>query len=154
MGDVELRRRHLAVSGCRPPTSGRAADLALYSAIVADVRRVIGALPVGWTLVHGGAGGVDEVAGSSRGEEVPEEVHLPDYARYGLAAPCVRNAYVTTAERHIAWPAPWSRGTWDAICKRLRACGAAGFQLRMPGVQYAGVPHRVAVLMGKMGYRR
>jgi hypothetical protein len=114
----------LAVSGCRPPSGADAtpANLALFERILTDVRAYVKA--AGLRVVHGGAEGVDQAAGDG-------EVWLPDYANYGRSAPKIRNAYVTTTERFCAWPAPWSRGTWDAIKQRVAACGVAGMEIRM-----------------------
>lgn len=119
-----MRSGFLAVSGCRPPSGihNQAPCWDTYRHIIADVRAYIAA--AGLRVVHGGAEGVDQAAGSS-------EVWLPDYGLHGRAAPLIRNAYVTTTERFCAWPAPWSRGTWDAIKQRAAACGAVGMEIRM-----------------------
>lgn len=121
-----MRPGLLAVSGCRPPRGADATpeNRALFERILADVRAYVRG--VGLSVVHGGAEGVDTAA------DLPgAEVWLPDYARFGRAAPKIRNAYVTTTERFVAWPAPWSRGTWDAIAQRRAACGEVGLEVRM-----------------------
>lgn len=159
-----MRPGMLAVSGCRPPkgyddgqrtSGGRRPEFVIADAIFTDVRRAIALTSPPTTIVHGGAKGVDEVAslaGYRRkllGHAVEDEKHLPNYRDHGLSAPAIRNAYVTTTERFCAWPAPWSRGTWDAVRKRLRACGAQGFEMRMSERVIA--PTDVLLLMERKG---
>lgn len=122
-----MRPGMLAVSGCRPPKLQDIEEWRIYEAIILDVEQHVKAVDL--PVAHGGAVGVDQTAARSsphRGER-----YLPNYQRDGDAAPLIRNAYVTTTERFCAWPAPWSRGTWDAVKKRLKACGASGFEMRI-----------------------
>lgn len=141
-----MRPGMLAVSGCRPPTAfdDQAENWALYRAIISDVERYVRDRPL-LALAHGGADGVDINACAA--SILPRERYLPNYARDGKAAPLIRNAYVTTTERFCAWPAPWSRGTWDAVKKRLKACGADGFEMRIPSNSGVVTPEDVAGLM-------
>lgn len=146
-----MRPGMLAVSGCRPPLAhhNTTANWEIFDAILMDVRKHVGSLP-SFRVVHGGAQGVDTEAseeGVLRGER-----YLPNYARDGKAAPMIRNAYVTTTERFCAWPAPWSRGTWDAVKKRLKACGASGFEVRIVAWPRAiELPKDVLALLDKHG---
>lgn len=125
-----MRPGLLAVSGARSPRGMDATpeNLALFERILADVRQYVRSS--GMRVVHGGAEGVDAAA------DLPgAEVWLPDYAMYGRSAPKIRNAYATTyattTALFTAWPAPWSRGTWDAIAQRRAACGDVGLMVRM-----------------------
>jgi hypothetical protein len=95
--------------------------------IRAEVRRAVHALPSGAVVVHGARedpqfdNGVDSTARDAavaRGLEV--EAHLPDWGQ-GSGAAKARNAYVTTAEIAHFFPAPWSKGTWDAHRKAVEA---------------------------------
>lgn len=153
-----MRTGFLAVSGCRPPMDSVSWSEAvrlewdLFSAIQADVRRVV--KEAGLIVVHGGAGGIDDTAyHAALKHDLGHERHLPDYRTHKKAAPLIRNAYVTTTERAVFWPAPWSRGTWDAVEKRLRACGKEGFELRLVGWGRGGVgvPEGVKAMLGKVG---
>jgi hypothetical protein len=53
-----------------------------------------------------------------RGFFLPTITCLPDYEGHRLAAPLERNTRLVAAcdELH-AWPASWSRGTWDTVRK-------------------------------------
>jgi hypothetical protein len=124
-----MRPGMLAVSGCRPPYAhDNEENWVVYRAIITDVEQYVSTNP-SLRIAHGGADGVDVRAGAT--SVLPRERYLPNYQRDGDAAPLIRNAYVTTTERFCAWPAPWSRGTWDAVKKRLKACGASGFEMRI-----------------------
>lgn len=113
--------RRYAVVGSRPPKEDRVTieqDLVLYLAICETVVEFINSLPEGSIIVSGGARGVDSVAVSTaktRGLEYKE--HLPDYAMYGSKmAPIVRNILIVDdCDELIAFPSPWSTGTWHAI---------------------------------------
>ncbi len=151
-----MRPGFIAVSGCRPPTVKSAASLDipcadLFDAILADVASTIGVYPE-YRIVHGGAEGVDQAARAA--SRLRGEVYRPNYAHDGgRAAPAFRNWYATTTELFRAWPAPWSRGTWDAVKKRLTTCGAAGFELCLVGWGQGGegLPADAQELLGKVG---
>lgn len=81
----------------------------------------IGAMP-GDIIVSGGARGADTLAATEairRGFEVME--FRPDYARYGRAAPHVRNSQiVANCDRLVAFWDGKSRGTAGTIDKAVR----------------------------------
>lgn len=144
-----MRPGMLAVSGCRPPYNHDTSEnWSVYRAIIADVEQYVCAHP-SLRIAHGGAEGVDVRAGAT--SALPRERYLPNYQRDGKAAPMIRNAYVTTTQRFCAWPAPWSRGTWDAVKKRLKACGASGFEMRIVGFSMNRVPKDVVAAMLSTG---
>ncbi len=145
-----MRPGFLAVSGCRPPNGVDPVDWRVYEAITLDVEGYVEAHPA-YRIAHGGAVGVDRCAALA--SHLRGERYLPNYERDGRAAPMIRNSYVTTTELFCAWPAPWSRGTWDAVEKRLRACGGDGFELRLVGwgKHGAGVPEKVKRLLDLAG---
>jgi hypothetical protein len=113
--------KRYGVIGCRPPrkeSSTYELDIATYEVIRAAVVEYVMSLPDGSVVVSGGAIGVDSVAAEaarSRGLEVVE--HLPDYERHGgKMAPLVRNILIVDdSDEIIAFPAPWSTGTWHAV---------------------------------------
>jgi hypothetical protein len=113
--------KRYGVIGCRPPrkeSSTYELDIATYEVIRAAVVEYVMSLPEGSVVVSGGAIGVDSVAAEaarSRGLEVVE--HLPDYERHGgKMAPLVRNILIVDdSDEIIAFPAPWSTGTWHAV---------------------------------------
>ena len=124
---VEVPVEHLvAVTGTRPPgPDADAEERALYRRICADVDVTIAALPPDAVVVHGGAEGVDKVAGAAaRRKRLAEIVYRPWYDAFGHPAPMIRNVYVGTAPRTLAWPGPKSRGTWSAM-KDAEAAGSA-----------------------------
>lgn len=110
-----------AIIGCRPPKADSPAyelESALFDRICVAVVEAVDELPEGSIVVSGGAAGVDQLAAfraRERGLEVVE--HLPDYARHGSKmAPLVRNILIVEdSDEVIAFPAPWSTGTWHAI---------------------------------------
>lgn len=125
--------RRIAIVGCRPPKDYNAftevhhrADDAcmLYVRILAGVRCFIEDLSERVVIVSGGAAGVDAEAvyiGARHG--CPAIEHRPDYATHGKRAPLERNTLIVAdADEVHAWPAPWSRGTWDTI-RKARAAG-------------------------------
>lgn len=113
--------KRYGIIGCRPPRMDSATyelDIETYGVIRAAVVEYVMALPDDCVVVSGGAIGVDSVAvaaARSRGLEVVE--HLPDYERHGgKMAPLVRNILIVDdSDEIIAFPAPWSTGTWHAI---------------------------------------
>lgn len=113
--------RRYGVIGCRPPRKNSKtyeADMATYVAILEAVKEFIASLPEGSVVVSGGADGVDATAAQcarERGLEVVE--HLPDYKRHsGKMAPLVRNILIVDdSDEIVAFPAPWSTGTWHAV---------------------------------------
>lgn len=110
-----------AVIGCRPPKQDSLTyeqDLVTYEAICKAVVEYVAALPDGSVVVSGGAAGVDSLAvetAKARGLEWKE--YLPDYQRHGgKMAPLVRNILIVDdSDEIVAFPAPWSTGTWHAI---------------------------------------
>ena len=106
----------VAITGARPPKGGPREHMALHRAMLADVAAVVQALPRGTVVVHGGAEGVDATAGAAaRRAGLAEIVVRPWYDAFGREAPLVRNAYVATAGRVLAWPAAWGSGTQKAV---------------------------------------
>ena len=113
--------RRYGVIGCRPPPEDSLdyeVKMVLFLSICEAVIEAVNELPDGSVVVSGGAKGVDSVAvtaAKARGLETKE--HLPDYARYGAKmAPIVRNILIVDdSDELIAFPAPWSTGTWHAI---------------------------------------
>lgn len=82
------------------------------------VRAYVSTLPDDAIVVSGGADGVDDAAAAAaraRGLEVVE--HLPDYKKYsGKLAPLIRNKLIVEdCDVLVAFPAPWSTGTWHAV---------------------------------------
>lgn len=111
----------IAVVGCRPPP-GNQMENVTYLEILRGVQALIRAMDPGTVVVSGGAAGVDAQAAADAREcglEVVE--HRPDY-RLGRGAPLVRNTtIVEDADAVFAFPAPWSRGTWDTVRKAVAA---------------------------------
>ncbi len=72
-------------------------------------------------LVHGGAKGVDSIAESwAKKNKIKTEIYLPDYDKYGKAAPIKRNqTIVDNSDYFIAIQLENSRGTQDAINKAI-----------------------------------
>lgn len=89
-----------------------------------DVEAFVVSLPLGVIVISGGARGVDSRAvktAKAIGREVVE--YLPDYEAHGSRAPLVRNGFIVAEANEIhAWPAPWSRGTWDTV-RKAKASG-------------------------------
>lgn len=125
-GDCEPRRdggerpaplqatgRRVAIVGCRP------GDYARTRAILDDVLRFVDDLPRGTVVISGGAVGVDFVAEvRAIARELDTSIWRPDYKRHGSRAPLERNSQIVAdCDELHAWPAPWSRGTFDAIQK-------------------------------------
>ena len=108
---------YVAVSGARPPPPGSSRELhGIHQEILADVAKTISVLAEDTVLVHGGAEGVDSEAGRvGEGIGLEQVVYRPWYDAWGKGAPLVRNAYVATCPRLLAWPAPWSKGTPRAV---------------------------------------
>lgn len=113
--------KRVAIIGCRPPKEGSPtykADYATFALICEAVVEYVNALPPDTVIVSGGADGVDSVAAAAareRGLEVKE--HFPDYEHHGSKmAPLVRNiVIVDDSDEVVAFPAPWSTGTWHAV---------------------------------------
>lgn len=112
--------QRVGIIGCRPPRESSRTyeqDLVKYQEICHAVAEYVANLPEGTIVVSGGAQGVDSVAASlarARGLEVVE--HLPNYAEHGSKmAPLVRNILIVEdSDEIVAFPAPWSTGTWHA----------------------------------------
>lgn len=107
----------VAVSGTRPPKPDAPREAhELHRRILADVAETVASLPQGSVVIHGGARGVDEAAGGAAKKAGHGQiVYEPWYDAWSRAAPTVRNAYVATAPRCIAWPSAASVGTVQAI---------------------------------------
>ncbi len=111
-------KRH-GIVGCRPPSEpASVSDLNTFLAICEAVVDFVNALPAGSVVVSGGAKGVDSVAvaaARARGLKVKE--HLPDYMTHGTKmAPIVRNILIVDdSDELVAFPSPWSTGTWHAV---------------------------------------
>jgi len=75
-------------------------------------------------IVSGGANGADTMAEDfAKSMNIPTEIFLPDWNRYGRGAGIIRNGdIVKTADAMIAFPLGESRGTWNSI-SRARAKG-------------------------------
>lgn len=113
----------IGFSGARPPVPNKWIGYdAIFKRMLEVADEIVSELPSDVVVVHGGALGLDkevDLIAKLRGLEI-EEV-LPNYAKYGRAAPIIRNAYVTTCQLVHAFPAPWSKGTWDAMQKTVDA---------------------------------
>jgi predicted Rossmann fold nucleotide-binding protein DprA/Smf involved in DNA uptake len=116
--------RRIAIVGCRPPKNPN--DGQLYVRICAAMHGEVLALsslgPI--EIVSGGADGIDALAAViARAWDILLIEHRPNYVRYGKRAPLERNTLIVAdADEVHAWPAPWSRGTWDTI-RKARAAG-------------------------------
>ena len=117
----------VAITGCRPPrrSDDTPAGRALYATLLDRMRQRLAALRDEHgaeahrvTIIHGGAGGIDEEAETEAARlGMRSEKVLPHFDAFGRAAPIRRNLYVVTAPVALAFPAPWSSGTFDAIKK-------------------------------------
>lgn len=111
--------RRYAIVGGRPPRSPASdRDVAHFVRVLQHVRDYVSTLPDDAVVVSGGADGVDDAAAAAaraRGLEVVE--HLPDYKTHsGKMAPLVRNRLIVEdCDVLVAFPAPWSTGTWHAV---------------------------------------
>jgi predicted Rossmann fold nucleotide-binding protein DprA/Smf involved in DNA uptake len=111
--------RRYAIVGGRPPRSPASPeDAAHFERVLQHVRAFVDTLPDDAVVVSGGADGVDDAAATAaraRGLEVVE--YLPDYKMYnGKLAPLVRNRLIVEdCDVLVAFPAPWSTGTWHAV---------------------------------------
>lgn len=113
--------KRYGIVGTRPPSEDSPSyeeKLALHLAICEAVVAYVNELPEGSVVVSGGAQGVDRVAvaaAKARGLEWKE--HLPDYKKHsGKMAPIVRNILIVDdCDELVAFPSPWSVGTWHAI---------------------------------------
>ncbi len=119
-----MTARRVAIVGARPSATHGAPGRIVMACIAADVSAFMLTLPPGTIIVSGGAAGVDNAArlgAVMQGLYIVE--HYPDYSTHGPRAPLARNtAIVDNATEVHAWPAPWSRGTWDTI-RKARAAG-------------------------------
>ena len=73
-------------------------------------------------IVSGGAAGIDTYAKLFAGRHhIPLMEFLPDYSKYGIKAPLVRNKIIIKeASKVIAFPSEESRGTFHAISEARR----------------------------------
>ena len=114
-----MSNRRYAIVGGRPPKQlASKADLIHFEQILQHVRTFVSSLPDDAIVISGGADGVDDAAAQAartRGLLVVE--HLPDYKKYsGKLAPLIRNKLIVDdCDVLVAFPAPWSIGTWHAI---------------------------------------
>lgn len=107
----------IGIVGCRPPNNDSWLDVEIYSAICGCVESVILALPSNVTIVSGEADGVDLVAKKQAKRLKLKYIgYPPNYKAHGAKAPHIRNALITQdCDELIAFPAPWSRGTWHTV---------------------------------------
>jgi predicted Rossmann fold nucleotide-binding protein DprA/Smf involved in DNA uptake len=113
-----MSKRYAIVGGHPPKQPASKEDTAYFERVLQHVREYVGTLPDNTVVVSGGAIGVDDTAAAAaraRGLKVIE--HLPDYKSYsGRMAPLVRNKLIVDdCDVLIAFPAPWSTGTWHAV---------------------------------------
>lgn len=113
-----MSKRYAIVGGRPPRQPASEADLAHFARMLQHVVDYVNTLPDDAIVVSGGADGVDDAAvaaAHSRGLTVIE--HLPDYKTYsGKLAPLIRNkVIVQDCDVLVAFPAPWSTGTWHAV---------------------------------------
>ena len=73
-------------------------------------------------IVSGGAAGIDTYAKLFAGRHhIPLMEFLPDYSKFGIKAPLVRNTkIIKEASKVIAFPSEESRGTFHAISEARR----------------------------------
>lgn len=113
-----MSRRYAIVGGRPPKAPASKEDLAHFYRVLQHVREYVAALPDDAVVVSGGAIGVDlEAAASARARGLEVIEHLPDYKTYtGRLAPLVRNKLIVeSCDVLVAFPAPWSTGTWHAV---------------------------------------
>lgn len=113
-----MSQRFAIIGGRKPKAPASEQDLAHYERVLQHVRDYVNALPDDAVVVSGGASGVDSTAAAvarARGLEVIE--HLPNYKMYsGKMAPLVRNQLIVDdCDVLVAFPMPWSTGTWHAV---------------------------------------
>ncbi len=90
------------------------------------IRRELEKLPPGTVVIHGGARGADELAGTIAAELGLEVIACPaDWKKHGKAAGPIRNQQMLVDHKPdfvIAFPLGESRGTHDMI-RRAKAAG-------------------------------
>lgn len=126
---------HVAVVGSRPPPADAPQEHKTeWFHLTPLVWRAVRGLPAGAVLVSGAAPGVDSIAEHATGPGVPDGQELrriilpapwdaPGYRgpQKNSAGPA-RNAWVARiADRAVAFPSSWGRGTQDLIDKMQRA---------------------------------
>lgn len=117
-----VQEMRIAFSGARPPKFGSEQEWILWSHLLVVLEEVVLDLSANALIVHGAAEGVDLAAKNFAEERsLRTEAHPADWARYGNRAGILRNVYVTTCPILHAFPAPWSKGTWNAIERGLAA---------------------------------
>jgi hypothetical protein len=82
-----------------------------------NIMNLSGEIPKCSTIVSGGAKGIDQAAQEYADKNnIPFEIHLPDYKKYGNAAPLIRNRKIVDASDYllIFWDGK-SRGTKSVI---------------------------------------
>lgn len=91
--------------------------------IYSKIDEFVANLPGAFTIVSGGAPGVDSMAKDyARLHDIPTEIFPADWRRLGKSAGPLRNSQiVATADVVIAFPDKKSVGTWDTVNKALRA---------------------------------
>ena len=115
-----MSERRYGIIGCRPPSENSRSyeqDILKYADICQSVLEFVNALPAGSIVVSGGAKGVDSVAvGAAKSRGLKTVEHLPDYQNHAKMAPLVRNVLIVDdSDEIVAFPAPWSTGTWHAV---------------------------------------
>jgi hypothetical protein len=117
-GDV----KRIAIVGCRPPTPLSGDQLKLFFAITKNVGDFVNSLPGTTVIISGGADGVDEAAEAcARCRRLSRVIHEP-LNQYDAASLKARNTLIVRdCDELHAWPAQWSRGTWDTVRKAREA---------------------------------
>jgi predicted Rossmann fold nucleotide-binding protein DprA/Smf involved in DNA uptake len=116
--------RRYAIVGGRSPKEATEDNVDVYVRVLEAVKEFVDSLPDGSIVISGGANGVDSVAAQTardRGLQVIE--HLPDYKNQaGNIAPLVRNKLIVDdCDVLVAFPTPWSTGTWHAVSLAKKA---------------------------------
>lgn len=115
------KKRHVAIVGARSPIDW-ATEGQEWVRLCAYLETFVATLPLDALVVSGGADGIDSLAVNKarcRGIECVE--FFPNY-RLGPKAPLLRNTQIVQHSTEIhAFPASWSRGTWDTVRKAREA---------------------------------
>lgn len=93
----------------------------------AAIRQVIDALPTDSTIIHGGAGGADGIAGAAaRARGLSVQVYPADWTRYGRRAGPIRNGEMIRLgepDRVIAFRSAGPSPGTDDMIRQARAAG-------------------------------
>lgn len=116
------KKRRVGIVGARPAQNGSTGwDSWVRLCVLLDT--FVASLPADVVVVSGGAAGIDSRAAKKARDRLIEVVeYRPDYATHGSRAPLERNTLIAKdCDELHAFPAVWSRGTWDTVRKaRLR----------------------------------